>query len=60
VPFVVLTNSGNANNRTGVFAAPNDDEQQGDNINQQESSGPVRSWQERVNSHNESRRSSRD
>ncbi len=60
VPFVVLANSGNLSNRTDVFVAPAEADDQGDGVNQQESNVPARSWQERVNSHSESRRSARD
>jgi len=60
VPFVVLAKSGNLNNRTDVFAVPGEADEQGDNGNQQESIVPVRSWQERVSSHTESRRPGRD
>jgi hypothetical protein len=60
VPFVVLANSGILSNRTDVFAVPTEGDEQGDNINQQESNVPARSWQERVNSHRESRRARGD
>jgi hypothetical protein len=60
VPFVVLANSGNLSNRTDVFVATAEGDDQPDGVNQQESNVPARSWRERVNSHSESRRSARD
>jgi hypothetical protein len=60
VPFMVLANSGNLSNRTDVFVVPGEGDDRGDAVNQQESTAPARSWQERINSHRESRRSDRD
>jgi hypothetical protein len=60
VPFVVLANSGNVANRTDVFVAPAAGDERNDGVNQQESNVPARGWQERLNSHRESRRSDRD
>ena len=59
LPFFVLANSGNLRNRTDVFATPIDTADQDDRDDREPTRVSDHGWQQRLDSHRESRRGAR-